>query len=156
MNPAFYSYYELFRWYFTMTVEQERNKKQADQKHVLVDMHLIIHGCDTVKTLEAIFVKGHCIVEYRWPARMELISCSRSVYPRRMNRPIYGSWLVLQMKPGDEILKVVKERFDLSRSSLCCSLCRPRAHSLINEDNVTLWKLITIIMSRDLVEITNL
>lgn len=83
------------------------------QKHVQVDMHLIIDGYDTVKTLEAIFVRGYYIVESPCPVRMELISCSRSVKVRPMNRPIYGSAGVLWMNTSDEILKGVKREIFL-------------------------------------------
>lgn len=88
----------------------QSNKKHSltHQKHVLLDMHLIIDGCDTVKTLEAIFVRGYCIVGSPCTLRMELISCRRSVQVRHMNSPIYGSGVVLWMKAGGEISKVVR------------------------------------------------
>lgn len=71
---------------------QSNNKHSlTHQKHVLVDMHFIIDGYDTLKTLEAIFVRGYCIAGSLCRVRMELISCSRSANVTHMNSPIYGS-----------------------------------------------------------------
>lgn len=61
-------------------------------------MHCI-DAKDMLKTPEAIFVRGHCTIGSQWSARMELISCSGSVWVRHMNGAIYGSKAVLWMKP---------------------------------------------------------
>lgn len=77
-------------------------------------MHRIDAG-DMLKTPEAIFVRGHCTIGSQWSARMELISCSGSVWVRHE-----WGYLWEQRGPVDETMWVNLEGSDkrhLSRHS---------------------------------------
>lgn len=59
--------------------------------------------------------------------RMELISCSRSVWVGHMNGPIYRS---------RGVLKVPRKEMDSRRSSFCCRLC---SSGTVNIKIFSLW-----------------
>lgn len=75
-------------------------------------MHLRLDGCDTVKTLEAIFVRGYCIVEsYVWSSFPEI------------HQSRFGTWIGLFMGAEwpcrwNQVVKSWREIFDSSKSSL--------------------------------------